>query len=139
MLVACGPLLQPTGLCVCKADGPARPPVEHRPVAAETHAPAVAKRAGCCSRCHAPAAANPPSPCPPADDGSHMPGCPASAGADALKWIEPATALVDLLPASDLISLPAVEVVAPVFRVTHSTTVRHPSPPLYLSHCSLVI
>lgn len=137
MLVACGPLLQPTGLCVCKAGGPARPPVERRQVAAET--PAVAKKAGCCSRCHTPEAATPPSPRPPVNDGSHLPGCPASAGADALKWIEPATALADLLPPSDLLPLTTVEVVAVISPVSDTPAVWPSAPPLYLSHCSFVI
>lgn len=77
--------------------------------------------------------------CPAPKDGSHMPGCPASAGADGLKWIEPATPLVDPPPPGEVVSVTPVKAVSfPAVPAAHFTD-RPPAPPLYLSHCSFVI
>lgn len=147
MLVACGPLLQPAGFCVCKARGfdgssPVREMVEVHP-----HGHLAGKKAGCtCSECapagkerttKTPAAPTPPASPSPTDD--HLPGCPASPGADSLKWVDPTPQLVTILALPAVVSLlpmePALHVPLPPFPVAPWSS----SPPLYLSHCSLVI
>lgn len=149
MLVACGPLLQPTGYCVCKAGGfggPSSVPVRES-VEVQPQGHAAGKKAGCtCSEC-APAGkgritTTPTAPTPPAGPSpvkDHLPGCPASPGADSLKWVDPSPQLVTVLALPTLVTLltaePALTVPPPA-----STPARwSSSPPLYLSHCSLVI
>lgn len=147
MLVACGPLLQPAGYCVCKADGfggssPVRGSVEVQP---PDHA--AGKKAGCtCSDCTSPGKSRitttPTAPTPPAGPTpvkDHLPGCPASPGADSLKWVDPTPQVVTVLALPALVCLPAfnpaLTAAAPTFPVVRWWS----SPPLYLSHCSLVI
>src|SRR6266545_3475883 len=66
MLAACLPLLLPTGFCLCK-------------LGLEPHS--TPPHAG-------DSTSDREDPLAP-DDDSHTPGCPASHGADQLKWIEP--------------------------------------------------
>lgn len=149
MLVACGPLLQPTGFCVCKAggfDGPSSVPAQGA-VEVQSHGHAADKKAGCtCSECApvgkgrtttSPAVPTPPGGPSPVKD--HLPGCPASPGADSLKWVDPSPQLVTVLALPALVTLltpePALTVPPPASPAARWSS----SPPLYLSHCSLVI
>ncbi len=149
MLVACVPLLQPTGFCVCKARGfggsspvPVRETVE---VQAPAHS--AGKKAGCtCSDCSppgkgrtttTPAAPTPPVRPSPTDD--HLPGCPASPGADSLKWVDPSPQLVTVLALPALVTLLTAEPTLTVPPAVPTSARWSSSPPLYLSHCSLVI
>lgn len=108
VLVACVPLLQPAGLCVCgaRASVPTRARVLSAPAEPDTCANPARK---CCSHKRAAAArvAHPAAPPAPAD---HQPGCPASPGADAQKWVEPAPSpsAVALAVASPFAPEPAV-------------------------------
>lgn len=148
MLVACVPLLQPTGFCVCKAAGPGRVSSPwQEPAEARTHSPTIPQKAGCCSHRNvnaednkaAPAAPDRPAPCPtPGDD--HMPGCPASVGVDRIKWVEPAQSFAQTLPLLDVGSFLPLEVVLPVTVRPIPPAANCPSSlPIYLSHCALVI
>lgn len=149
MLVACVPLLQPTGFCICKVAA-----VNGGASARQT---AFSGRAGvseaspctaCCTtgRCaeHASKAASsqagragqPPRPAPA--DERHLPGCPASPTAEASKWVEPTPPLAAALPPSEPVAFAHFKVVA-VARLTTPPPYRSSAPPLYLSHCSLVI
>ncbi|MCU0705200.1 MAG: hypothetical protein MUF18_14600, partial [Fimbriiglobus sp.] len=80
----------------------------------------------------------PPAPSPHDDD--HAPGCPAATvGSDRLQWVEPTA---DTTPVTVLVAfvgvgvLPQPGLCRPPYRHAH---VRSCSPPLYLTHCSLVI
>lgn len=148
MLVACGPLLQPTGYCVCKAGGfggPSSVPV--RGTSEVPHNSSTGKKAGCtCSHCAAPAegqpagdpvAQTPPAKPSPADD--HLPGCPASPGADSLKWVDPSPQVVVVLALLEVVVIHAAEPASVVPQAAPTSARYSSSPPLYLSHCSLVI
>jgi hypothetical protein len=139
MILACGPLLLPTGVCVCHAaERGGRP--QASAVDTPTNPPAV-RKSRCCSKCvtapvdERPTAVAPEAP-RPADD--HLPGCPASPAADSLKWVDPTPQLAAVLalPVAPLLTaepLPTPVQPSPV-------SVRWPSsPPLYLMHCALVI
>ncbi|MBA4188007.1 MAG: hypothetical protein C0467_08305 [Planctomycetaceae bacterium] len=143
MLVACLPLLQPTGFCICKAglrtnsrpDSLPTIPVEvpHTPSSDCTcrhckseRPPALPTKTG-----------EPSSPAPIPDD-SHSPGCPASAGVDCFKWIEPVQSLDYDIPVEVVAFLP-IEVVRFATPPTITSTAWPSSPPFYLTHCSLVI
>ena len=150
MLVACGPLLQPTGFCVCKAGGfggPSSVPAQGA-VEVQSHDHAAGKKAGCtCSECSpigkgrittTPTAPTPPAGPTPVKD--HLPGCPASPGADSLKWVDPSPQLVTVLALPALDTLLTAEPALTVLPLAVPTSARwSSSPPLYLSHCSLVI
>lgn len=149
MLVACVPLLQPTGFCVCKAGEGQRTSPHREPVADTTHGPPTAQKSGCCSqRCTANEAnkssSSPvepaPHPCPSPGDDQHMPGCPASVGVDRFKWVEPAQSFAQTLPLPDVGSFLPLEVVLPVAVRPIPPANNFPSSlPIYLSHCALVI
>lgn len=145
MLLACLPLLQPPGVCVCKTAGPDRTlPSPERTAHAKSR---PAPKKGCCSRpddsafavqCGTPE----PSashPCPPPSDDHHLPGCPASAGVDRFKWVEPARTFAEALPPVEFYSFLPVQTAAAVSRPISPSVNRPPSSPLYLSQCSLVI
>lgn len=148
MLVACVPLLQPTGFCICKFA--VNRGGSTRQATFSTHAgPSVASPCtACCntSRCpeHASQAAAPQagrtsqSSQPAPTDERHMPGCPASNTAEASKWVEPTPPLPADLPPSEPVAFPHFKVVA-VTLLTTPPPYRSSAPPLYLSHCSLVI
>ena len=144
MLVACVPLLLPTGFCICKAGdtGCTQSHVE----AARAVTPTPSHKAEGCFHHHAtpdnsPAelpGEQPPQPAP-APHNDHSPGCPAaSPGVERLQWSEPTPgATVALLPATFVVVALAPTVVS---RPTAPPgTPRPVSLPLYLSHCSLVI
>ena len=150
MLVACVPLLQPTGFCVCNAAGSGNttsPSLE--PTEARTHSPTAPHKIGCCSHHDidseanksAPSDSDRPAPCPtPRDDDHHMPGCPASAGVDRYKWVEPVQSFAQTLPALDVGTFLPLEFALPVAaRPIPSAAVWPSSPPIYLTHCSLLI
>ncbi|MDB5309313.1 MAG: hypothetical protein JWO38_3515 [Gemmataceae bacterium] len=146
MLVACVPLLQPTGFCLCKAGERGHPsPSGQEPVEAGHTGPAVLNETGCCSHrhCTGDAAARSgepaPPPCPVPQDDSHTPGCPASAGVDRFKWVEPTASPVHLLPPVEVVRGLPLEVVL-VSGPSITTSANWASaPPLYLAHCTLVI
>lgn len=144
MLVACVPLLLPPGICVCKAGQPVRTSSPLEQVEARTNPAPAAAKPGCCSqpRCTAESRSSslPPgdqSPAPP--DDSHMPGCPASPSAEAAKWVEPTQSFTTVLPPLDVVAIRPVQVVASAAPLISTSTNWPSSPPLYLSHCSLVI
>ena len=68
-----------------------------------------------------------------------MPGCPASAGVDRFKWVEPSSSLDNILPPVEAVAFALAEVAEVVSPLTHTSAIPASSPPLYLSHCSLVI
>ena len=148
MLVACVPLLQPPGFCVCKADWPGRTSPS-QDSAGQTNSRSAPQKSGCCSQRNAndstvkaaPTASSEPAPhpCPAPADDDHLPGCPASAGVDRFKWVEPAQSVAEALPPVELTAFLHLEVAAPAARPIPPSTNASSSPPLYLSHCSLVI
>lgn len=126
MLLACLPLLLPTGVCLCDAssDGCAQTVVVD---AADSH--------DCCSNCHQ---STTPSPnCPtPCDD--HLPTCPA-AKLEVSHWTKPTVSLsFDFLPT--IVSQIAEPIEAATVSATSHVSVSFwPSaPPRYLSNCSLL-
>lgn len=148
MLVACVPLLQPPGFCVCKAGGPVRTS-SSQAVAGQSNTNLAPLKNGCCTQRNIQIAAKPdlsehtepaPQPCPAPADDNHMPGCPASPGVDRFKWVEPAQSVAQTLPPLEAGTFLHFEVVTPVTARSRPPAANWPSsPPIYLSHCSLVI
>ena len=151
MLVACVPLLFPTGFCVCKVSGSGglSPLSSLNPVEARPDSPPIPRKVGCCSRCAQSDDSSertsssrlvnlpPPASPPPVED--HVPGCPASPGADSLKWVDPTSQVVAVLALPAVVMFPVIEPAATA-PLSSTPSNRWPSsPPLYLSHCSLVI
>lgn len=134
MWMACLPLLQPTGLCICKGGLLTR--AQSLRLADADHTTAADCSCRGCRNGRDPA---PPSRTPAQDDDSHMPGCPASPGVDRYKWADPTPSLHSLLPPVALVSiLPDLPAAKPISVAVRAVT--WPSdPPLYLSHCTLVI
>lgn len=137
MLLACVPLLLPPGLCACGASETSAAPTR-----ANADAGAKPNRCGCR---HHTTPASPatlhvsPAPHDPAHP-HHAPGCPATA--DGSKWVERAEPVGHLAP----LALDAL----PTFGLTLADTrVAAPAPtgmaapphfpPLYLTHCALLI
>ena len=99
MLVACLPLLQPTGTCICRG-GELRFSKTSAKTTACPHLQHVSSKI-CCRQCskteqvqHSTSnlqTTKSKDPTPNPTDEQHLPGCPASTGADGLKWIEPTT------------------------------------------------
>jgi hypothetical protein len=139
MLVACGPLLLPTGVCVCHAAERGGGP-QALIVDPPSNPPAVRKNR-CCSKCVTatvdtrPVAVAPESPRPARD---HLPGCPASPTADSLKWVDPTPHLTVVL-ALPVVTLLTAEPAPSTVRPAPVPARRPSAPPLYLSHCALVI
>lgn len=148
MLVACLPLLQPTGFCVCKAGWPGRTSSAHENTSRAFTSQASVK-SGCCSKrqssddlaCASTSLPEPtPYPCPSPSDDDHLPGCPASVGVDRFKWVEPAPSFAQTLPPLDVGAFLPLVVVLPVAVHPNPPAANWPSsPPIYLSHCALVI
>lgn len=145
MLVACVPLLLPTGFCICKAGETSYTPSHVEAAGAIT--PQPSHKAEGCSHGHAaqnnrtaeaPGDQPPQEPVAPTPH-DHSPGCPAASPAvERLQWSEPTPgATVALLPATFVVVALAPTVVSrpPAPPGSH----RPVSLPLYLSHCSLVI
>lgn len=147
MLVACVPLLQPTGFCICKVDWSSRtPPAQERAEAEVPSRLTALKSEYCTQRCGSDDGNQSPTPrlpersCPSPADDNHMPGCPASMGADRFKWVEPAGRFAQTLPPVETGTFLPFELVVPVaVRPIPSSAHAPSSPPFYLSHCSLVI
>ena len=144
MLVACVPLLQPTGFCICKTTSPTHAQTNHllQVQVEDPHTPSSDCSCRHCKSERPPASptkvGEPSAPAPIPDD-SHSPGCPASPGVDRFKWVEPVQPLVLDLPAVEVIAFPPTEVVKFATLPTSTSTAWPSSPPFYLSHCSLVI
>lgn len=148
MLVACGPLLVPPGFCICKA-GVTSCATSHRAsVGVEGTAGEPSHSTARCSHRHdapkvasdlaSPGEPTPPTPAPHDDD--HAPGCPAATvGGERVQWVEPTA---DTTPVTVQVAFVGV-VLVPVAggcRPPDRHHVNRPcSPPLYLTHCSLVI
>jgi hypothetical protein len=124
MLAACGPLLLPSGLCICQPD-------------AEPAAPSPKQVAKACSHghCHK---ADPPRKDPPQPK-KHTPGCPSelasvdrSPGTDSAATV---STVLQVAPAIDSVIAPP----QPAHPVRHELPSYVPSTPVYLSHCALVI
>ncbi len=146
MLVACVPLLQPTGFCACKAGKWLLTPPHPELATATSPAPVTTQQSRCCPHRNvcvegqkaAPPGPDRPAPCPtPGDD--HLPGCPASAGVDRFKWVEPAQLIVQDVPMPDVNMLPPLEILRPTVLPVLPVADWPSSPPIYISHCSLVI
>ena len=146
MLMACVPLLQPAGFCICKLDcsSPTLPAQQCAEVQVRS-LPSAQKSECCTLHCgtnggNKSTAPEPQRPYPSPTDDNHMPGCPASVGADQLKWAVPAETFAQTLPPAEIGALLPFELATPVnVRPTLSGTHSTSSPPFYLSHCSLVI
>lgn len=144
MLVACVPLLQPTGFCVCKTASRTHAQTDHL-TQIQVEAPHTPLSDCTCRHCTSerpptlPTKTCEPGFPDPVPDDSHSPGCPASPGIDRFKWVEPVQSLVFDLPAVEVIAFLPTEVVKFVTLPTTTSTAWPSSPPFYLSHCSLVI
>lgn len=126
-------LLVPPGTCVCQFVPTGTP-------AADTAA-RQARVPSCCHSCHERKAERDHTPADsPANHapGKHAPGCPALHGDVPATTAAPAFALdLDATPAP---RFDPVVVVSPVRRGYERDVIRHAdSPPLFLSHCSLLI
>lgn len=136
MWVACLPLLQPTGMCICKAGLPTR---AHSHRQAHTDAKHTATVNCSCRGCRNERGRSPETPSPAPADDSHLPGCPASPGVDRYKWADPAPSLISLLPPVTFVAvLPDLPATKPM-KAAGSARIWPSDPPLYLSHCTLVI
>ena len=130
MLLACGPLLLPSGYCICTIGIATATPLESHPTLCCSHHDHTSPdhdNAGSDSA-------------PMPDDDEHAPGCPAITGE--VSCLPPAESNIDVtvlavVPAASnhsdrsLISLRLDPPPSEPFRLS--------SPPLYLAHCSLVI
>ncbi|MFO0937560.1 MAG: hypothetical protein U0798_13700 [Gemmataceae bacterium] len=77
---------------------------------------------------------------PPAPVDDHVPGCPASIGADQFKWVEPAGTFAQAVLPAALVSWQSWEMdLLSVVRSIPSDAPPPSSSPLYVMHCSLVI
>ena len=149
MLVACVPLLLPTGICVCKAGVSGGVSARQAAFKGRAGGSVASPCNACCTtgRCpeHVGKAASSQagrvsqSPRPVPTDDRHMPGCPASPTAEASKWVEPTPPLAAALPPHEAVAFLFIEVVFVAARQISNPANRSSSPPLYLSHCSLVI
>jgi hypothetical protein len=151
MLAACVPLLQPTGFCVCKSGawGPTAA-CRQKAVPSQDTDQKLLKHAGCCSHRnhindagHSPVphpGERAPDPCPSPGDDSHLPGCPASAGVDRYKWVERTLSHAQMFSLIEIAAVRPLEVPAFSTSLAVTTAASYPAgPPLYLSHCVLVI
>jgi hypothetical protein len=145
-LLACVPMLLPSGFCACKAgDAGGTPPPAN---ASRAITPPPSHKTEGCSHRHAvrdhnPAVApgEPPTrPAPVPCEDHHSPGCPAASPAvERIQWSETTpgtTTVLLLLPFVLAVLAPAANARPPVDRPFSNWP---SSPPLYLSHCSLVI
>lgn len=145
MLVACGPLLVPPGFCVCKAGVTSCTPshresVGGRATTAEPHSTARCSHRHDASKVASESTA-PADPTPPAPhDNDHAPGCPAATvGGDRLQWVEPTADTTPVAVQAAFVGyllVPTTDGCRPPDRQHFN---RPCSPPLYLTHCSLVI
>ena len=139
MLLACVPLLQPPGVCICKTG--ALDCVSTLGAKVELNENDDSKPT-CCNR-HRTLDRNSsiptPQPRPVPPDDSHQPGCPASAGVDRFKWVEPTATTVEFTFSIELVARQAFEKLTVSVARFPIDSVSHASPPLFLSHCSFVI
>lgn len=143
MLFACLPLLLPPGLCACGASEVQTTPTRANVV---TEAPKETKAPKCCgcsrhTKNEAPATQLvSPVPSEPEHAADHAPGCPATAErSNATERAEP----VDHLTAVGFVVVPAhrsalAQQAPSAFAGARSTAPPH-FPPLYLTHCALLI
>jgi hypothetical protein len=146
LLVACGPLLVPPGICVCKAGVTSCTADVRATVEKQDGSPVRPHSTACCSHRHdtlkipseSTQHGEPTTPVPAHHD-DHTPGCPAGNLADRLQSVEPTT---DTTPVTVLVTFADV-----VFETTTGGCNRSDhhvlnwpcSPPLYLTHCCFVI
>lgn len=142
------PMLMPPGMCICQFAPTETPAAGTRAVAARTPAVGHSSNAGRNCRCdscreQAPApdgqeptpAGSPTHPGP----GKHAPGCPALLGDTPTKMASPALALhLDANPVPGFVSA-VVEPNRARGRDRDAAGHADSSPPLFLSHCSLLI
>lgn len=144
-LAACVPLLLPPGVCLCKAGD--RPRARAALAQARDAGPVALLDGPCCKKCQCAApAATPsshrgrhPTPRPAPTEDPHLPGCPASPAADASKWVEPTQTVANILPPLQIVAFLPVEVTVAARPPVPASANWPSSPPLYLSHCSLVV
>ncbi len=124
MVAACGPLLLPSGLCICQPDA-----------GLATQSPMPVTKACQHGHCHKTEPAKPTPPQPK----KHKPGCPSeladvdrSPGTDTAVSV---AAVLHVAPAIDYVTASA----PPARLVRHELPSYTPSTPVYLSHCALVI
>lgn len=147
MFLACLPLLQPNGFCVCMADGgvETHPKIEESGSVDHSETPR-AKKVGCCSRC---CDSEEPSltgsnerdsfPSRPPQNDHHLPGCPASPAVDKFKWSEPAPSVAQLLPSIYIGLFVWVEAPAETNPLKLPFSIPFPTIPPSLTHCPLLI
>ena len=123
MLLACGPLLLlPAGVCVCKLGRSVSKTVA----------------TGCCSEHHH--SDDEKQPDRPRDD--HSPGCPAATAAvERVQWSEPTRDVTgELVPPTPVpVPVPFTRLAIDHFPFRLTPVLDRTSPPLYLSHCALVL
>lgn len=145
MLVACGPLLIPPGFCVCKAGVTSCTPshresVGRQATTAESHSTARCPHRHDTSKA-ASESTSPGEPTPPAPhDDDHAPGCPAATvGGDRLQWVEPTADTTPVAVQAEFVGFLLVPATGGCRPPDRQHINRPCSPPLYLTHCSLVI
>ncbi len=145
MLVACVPLLLPPGFCVCKAGESSCTPSHRESIGEQATTAEPPHSTARCSHRHdtskvASDFTPPGEPTPPAPQDDHAPGCPAATvNSDRLQWVEPTADTTPVAVQAEFVGyllVPATDGCPPPAR----QHVNRPcSPPLYLTHCSLVI
>lgn len=145
MLVACGPLLVPPGYCICKAGVTScTPPLRESVEVRGTESISSHSTARCSHRHDAPKAAHdftpPGEPTPPAPHDDHAPGCPAATvGGERLQWVEPTADTTPVAVRAAFVGFVLVPEMGGCLPPDRHVVNRPCSPPLYLTHCSLVI
>jgi hypothetical protein len=142
------PMLMPPGMCLCQFAPAGTTAAGTRSAAARTSVPGHSPGDGRDCRCDScrgqaltlggqeSAPAGPPTHPEP---GKHAPGCPASLGDTPTKMASPALALhLDANPAPGFVSA-VVETRRARGRDRDAASHADSSPPLFLSHCSLLI
>ena len=152
MFAACVPLLQPTGFCVCEAGHRGEDPVRHGNVAANEPHQTKKSTCECCAQrerhsrdddrhstssddCST-ARQSSPHGCPSNDH--HLPTCPASLH-NRIGWINPAESHAPTRPLLQVLAFVPIEVVDFLSPSLNTSPNWHLSPPIYLSHCTLLI
>ncbi len=152
MLLACGPLLQPPGFCVCKVEGFGHPSAFVNDGFRLEASSCPRKSTSCCSHSESLSSGKsvsatneqtgghqPPWRPTPYDD-HHLPGCPASPGVDRYKVSETGVSFAHLwLPVLGVVTLVEHRTAITVRPSYNPFRFASSSPPLYLSHCALVI
>lgn len=142
-------LLMPPGMCVCQfaPSGKASAASLHRSAPQNVSTHISVPRSECrCDSCREDAASSDRNRPTPTDDapahpapGKHAPGCPAALGDMPTKMVTPAVELnLDAGHAASYV-FSLSERLAPVSLSRDRTSFTAPAPPLFISHCTLLI